>query len=80
MSEIELLTREVRSLRLLLLGTRINKTAMAERLGITLGTLQSRIKRGDVPAPGRDGKWLLADVLEWESNTEAMRHAAKDER
>jgi hypothetical protein len=50
MSEIELLTREVRSLRLLLLGT-----------------LQSRIKRGDVPAPGRDGKWLLADVEEWEA-------------
>ena len=68
MSELELLTREVRSLRLLLLGTRINKTAMAERLGITLNTLQSRIMRGDVTGPGRDGKWLLADVQEWEPN------------
>ena len=65
MSDLELLTREVRSLRMLILGTRINKTAMAERLGITL---QFRIKRGDVPAPGRDGKWLLADVQEWEPN------------
>ena len=67
MTEIAALTHEVRSLRLILLGTRLNKTEMAKRLGITLNTLRSRIKRQDVPAPGRDGKWLLAVVIEWES-------------
>lgn len=66
MTEIAALTHEVRSLRLILLGTRLNKTDMAKRLGITLNTLQARVKRQEVPAPGRDGKWLLSDVIEWE--------------
>lgn len=57
MSELELLTREVRSLRLLLLGTRINKTAMAERLGITLGTLHSHQARRCASAWAR---WQVA--------------------
>lgn len=48
-------------------GTRLTRAQMCERLGVSSNTLTARVRRGDVPTPGRDGKWLLAEVVEWES-------------
>lgn len=50
-----------------LTGARLTRAQMLERLGISSNTLTSRVRNGDVPKPGKDGKWLLAEVVEWES-------------
>ena len=49
-----------------ILGTRINRDQFAERLKVSSRTLYSRIGNGTVPHPDPDGKWLLADIMEWE--------------
>ena len=49
------------------MGARLTRAEMCNRLGITSNTLTSRVRRGHVPTPGKDGKWLLAEVIEWES-------------
>ncbi|MDM0007898.1 hypothetical protein QTI51_24595 [Variovorax sp. J22G73] len=48
-------------------GARLTRAEMCERLGVSSNTLTARIRRGDVPTPGKDGKWLLAELIEWES-------------
>ncbi|ADU36950.1 helix-turn-helix transcriptional regulator [Variovorax paradoxus] len=50
-----------------LTGARLTRAEMCNRLGVTSNTLTSRVRRGDVPTPSKDGKWLLAEVMEWES-------------
>lgn len=47
-------------------GARLTRAAMCERLDICSRTLTDRVRKGDVPTPGRDGKWLLSEVIEWE--------------
>ena len=62
---------ELRAMRLdmnRLLGIRLDHPAMADRLGITTRTLYNRVKAGTVPLPS-EGKWLLANVIEWETQT-----------
>lgn len=49
-----------------ILGTRLNRDQFAERLRVSSRTLYSRIENGSVPHPGPDGRWLLADIMEWE--------------
>jgi hypothetical protein len=49
-------------------GDRLTREEMAERLRISGKTLTDRVRRGLVPSPGSDGKWLLCEVLAWESN------------
>ena len=53
-------------------GARLTRTQMCERLGVSSNTLTARVRKGDVPTPGKDGKWLLSEVVEWESG-EASR-------
>lgn len=48
-------------------GARLTRAEMCERLGVTSHTITYRVRRGDLPKPGADGKWLLAEVIEWES-------------
>lgn len=48
-------------------GDRLTRAEMCERLGVTSHTITYRVRRGDLPKPGTDGKWLLAEVIEWES-------------
>jgi hypothetical protein len=48
-------------------GVRLTRAEMCNRLGVSSNTLTACLRRGDVPTPGRDGKWLLAEVVEWES-------------
>lgn len=49
------------------ISARLTCTQMCERLGVTSNTLTSRVRRGEVPTPGADGKWLLSGVVVWES-------------
>jgi predicted DNA-binding transcriptional regulator AlpA len=50
-----------------LTGQRLSRLEVCERLGVHRNTLRSYITEKDFPTPGRDGKWLLAEVLEWEA-------------
>lgn len=56
-----------------LVGARLSRAQMCERLGVSGKTLTDRVRRGIVPSPGKDGKWLVCEVVEWES-----REASRD--
>jgi hypothetical protein len=56
-----------------LVGARLTRAQMCERLGVSGKTLTDRVRRGIVPGPGTDGKWLLCEVVDWESR-EASRN------
>ena len=47
-------------------GSRLTRAQMCERLGITNKTLAKRLIKKEIPQPLKDGKWLLADVIEFE--------------
>lgn len=72
-SELEALREEVGSLReavkLLarIKGERLTTAQVEERIGRTRQTIMAMVRRGDFPSPCKDGRWLLADVLEWEA-------------
>jgi transcriptional regulator with XRE-family HTH domain len=69
MSEDAILERFDRMERLIsrLLGERLTREEMLARLRVSSNTLTHRVRNKLVPSPGVDGKWLLAEVLEWES-------------
>jgi len=49
-------------------GTRITRQQLADRLGVHRNTLTNMLGRDRrMPRPGKDGKWLLADVIAWEA-------------
>jgi len=48
-------------------GDRLTRAEVCERLGIHRNTLATYIKERGFPTPCRDGKWLLAEVIEWEA-------------
>lgn len=51
----------------MMLGARLTRAQLAERLGIHRNTLLLRLKNDAAfPRPGADGKWLLSDIIEWE--------------
>lgn len=50
-----------------MLGTRLDRGQLAERMGVHRNTLAKRLATDRTfPRPGRDGKWLLSEVIEWE--------------
>lgn len=50
-----------------MLGTRLNRQQMADRLGVHRNTLANRLATDRaMPRPGTDGKWLLSNVIAWE--------------
>lgn len=50
-----------------MLGTRLDRGQLAERMGIHRNTLAKRLASDtSFPRPGKDGKWLLSEVIEWE--------------
>ena len=50
-----------------MLGTRLDRDQLADRLGIHRNTLATRLKTDNsFPRPGTDGKWLLSQIVEWE--------------
>lgn len=59
-----------------MLGTRLDRDQLADRLGIHRNTLATRLKTDNsFPRPGTDGKWLLSEIVEWERNL-AQCHGA----
>lgn len=48
-------------------GTRLTRAEVCERLGIHRNTLKTYRDERGFPSPGRDGKWLLSEVIEWEA-------------
>lgn len=64
---IELLTNAVQSLSAMM-GARLTRTQLAERMGVCRATLAKRLADPGFPLPGKDSKWLLSDVIEWERN------------
>lgn len=47
-------------------GTRLDKSELADRLGIHRNTLRTRAAGKGFPKAGPDGKWALSDVIDWE--------------
>lgn len=62
---IELLTNAVQALSSQL-GSRLTRAQLAERMGVHRNTIGRRLAEPDFPQPGRDGKWLLSEIIEWE--------------
>jgi len=62
---IELLTNAVQTLSAMM-GARLTRAQLAERLGVHRNTLAKRLAEPGFPLPGKDGKWLLSEVIEWE--------------
>ena len=52
-------------------GDRLTTAQVTERVGRCRQTIMAMVRRGDFPEPCNDGRWLLADVLEWESKKKA---------
>lgn len=50
-----------------LIGTRLTRSEVLTRLRVSEKTLRERVRRGEYPSPGKDGKWLLSEIVEWES-------------
>lgn len=49
-------------------GERLNSEEFARFLGIHRNTLRRRLDTDrTMPRPGKDGKWLLCEVLEWQN-------------
>lgn len=70
-SEAQLILRRLDVMEMNLarmVGSRLTRVQVCERLGIHRNTLANYIKERDFPTPGRDGKWLLSEVLDWESH------------
>lgn len=48
-------------------GARLTRAEVCARLGIHRNTLRAYLESRGFPSPGRDGKWLLSEVIEWEA-------------
>jgi hypothetical protein len=62
---LDILTRAVLTMATNV-GARLNRADMCGRLGVCGKTLSERVSSKKIPAPGKDGKWLLSEVVEWE--------------
>lgn len=60
------LMREALSMLCNQVGARLTREQICERVGIHRNTLRTYIRERNFPKPGRDGKWLLSEVIEWE--------------
>lgn len=73
MSDTEILVRKIdamaEAMKLMAqaLGTRLNREQMCERLGVHRNTLAKMAQAPGFPQPDRTGKWLLSEVIEWET-------------
>ena len=65
MNEIEALRREVASLKEVVLGSRLDRQQLAERLRVDPHTVSRWTRSGRLPSPV-GGYWTLAVIVEWE--------------
>lgn len=64
--QVNKLTRAVQYMASML-GTRLDRGQLAERMGVHRNTLAKRLTTDKTfPRPGKDGKWLLSEVIDWE--------------
>ena len=49
--------------------SKLTRAQMCQRLGVTSHTITNRLRRGQMPKPGPDGRWLLEEVMKWESRS-----------
>lgn len=54
-------------------GDRLTRAQVCQRRDVCSKTLTAMVRRGDFPTPGTDGRWLLAEVVEWEAREAAGR-------
>lgn len=53
-------------------GTRLDRTALAERLGVHPDNITRWLRRDKYfPRPDKTGKWRLSDILKWEDEQTA---------
>lgn len=50
-----------------LMGARLTRAELCERLGVHRNTLKAWERDGKIPTPGADGRWLLSEIVEWET-------------
>lgn len=48
-------------------GTRLTREQVCTRLGVHRNTLATYIKDRKFPAAGKDGRWLVSEVMRWEA-------------
>ncbi len=48
-------------------GARLTRAEVCDRLRVHRNTLTAYMAEKEFPKPGLDGKWLLAEVVEWEA-------------
>ncbi len=72
---IEQVQQELRLLRTAVqhltasMGARLSREQMCERIGVHRNTLARYMDQDAAfPRPGKDGKWLLSEVIEWEQH------------
>ena len=66
-AQLAALTEAVKTMATLT-GSRLTRAQMMQRLQVSTNTLTAGVRTGRYPSPANDGKWLLAEVLEWEQN------------
>lgn len=65
-ARIDRLTSAVHTLTAML-GARLTREQLAQRLGIHRNTLRMRLQKDpSFPRSGADGRWLLSEIVEWE--------------
>jgi predicted DNA-binding transcriptional regulator AlpA len=52
------------------LGTRLTRTEVRKRLDVSNYTLNKMMAGKRFPRPGKDAKWLLSEIIEWETTRE----------
>lgn len=56
-----------------MLGSRLDRGQLAERMGVHRNTLAKRLSTDkSFPRPGKDGKWLLSEVIDWENRQSSL--------
>jgi len=48
-------------------GKMLTRKQMLERYDVCNSTLNKRVAAGQLPTPGSDGRWLVAEVFEYEA-------------
>lgn len=48
-------------------GKMLTRKQMLERYDVCNSTLNKRVAAGQLPTPGSDGRWLVAEVFEFEA-------------
>ncbi|MFC7408900.1 helix-turn-helix transcriptional regulator [Hydrogenophaga atypica] len=59
--------REAVDLLVRYIGPRLTREQVCLRLDVSRNTLTRRLELGQYPRPGKDGKWLLSEIMAWEA-------------